>query len=449
MPHGYTMHSKSALESRRTRFLEALGSGVAVLAAAPTRVRSNDSDYKYRPDSDLFYLTGFAEPEAVAVFAPNHPEHRFVLFVRPRDPERETWDGRRAGIDGAIARYGADVAFDIKDLDERLPEYLDGCPTLHYQMGRDEAFDRRILGHLNSYRTSRRNKPEGPKSIVEPGEILHEMRLIKSDEDVELMRRAASISCEAHRAAMAACRPGMHEFELEALVEYTFRRNGALGPSYTSIVGSGPNATILHYIENNRRIEDGDLVLIDAGAEFAYFAADITRTWPANGTFSPEQRAIYELVLEAQVEAVEATRPGARMQDVHDGVVRTLTTGLVRLGLLDGPVDKLIEDGAFRAFYMHKTGHYLGLDVHDVGKYRDGEEWRPLAPGMVVTVEPGLYIAEDCPDVEPRWRGIGVRIEDDVLITASGNEVLSAGAPKAVAEIEQLVGSAATAASRG
>ena len=435
------MHRPSIHQSRRRRYLAALGMDVAVLPASPARVRSNDSEYRYRPDSDLYYLTGFPEPEAVAVFAPNHPEHQFVLFVRPRDPEREVWDGRRAGVDGAVAQYGADIAFDINELDERLPAYLDGCGTLHYQMGRDEAFDRRVLGHLNSYRTSRRNKPAGPTSIVEPGEILHEMRLVKSEDELELMRRAASISCAAHSEAMAACRPGMFEYEIEALVEYAFRRNGAVGPAYSSIVGSGPNATILHYVENNRRIEDGDLVLIDAGAEVDYFASDVTRTWPANGTFTREQRAIYELVLEAQVEAVAATVPGARMQDVHDGVVRTLTAGLVRLGLLEGPVDEAIANATYRKFYMHKTGHYLGLDVHDVGKYKDGEVWRALAPGMVVTVEPGLYIAEDCEDVAPEWRGIGVRIEDDVLVTATGNEVLSAAAPKAVADIERLVGS--------
>jgi len=439
------MHSKDVIRARRERFMDAIGTGVAVFPAAPARVRSNDTEYRYRPESDLFYLTGFAEPEAVAVLAPEHPEHKFVLFVRPHDPEREVWDGKRAGVEGAVSEYGADAAYPIDQLEEKLPEYLDGRQQLYYRLGRDEEFDLRVIRTLNSYRTTRRAKAPGPSSILDPGEIVHEMRLIKSETDLALMRRAIEISAAAHRAAMAAARPGMYEYELEALIEYTFRRNGANGPSYASIVGSGPNATTLHYVENSRRIEDGELVLVDAGAEYGYYAADITRTWPASGRFSPEQRAIYEIVLEAQTGAIEMSTPGVTMQDVHDFCVRTIATGLVRLGLLDGPVEKAIESGAYRKFYMHKTGHYLGMDVHDVGKYREGEEWRSLAPGMVMTVEPGIYIAEDCSDVDERWRGIGVRIEDDVLITETGHDVLSAGAPKAIDEIEHLVGTEATA----
>ncbi len=423
--------------------MDAMGTGVAVFPAAPARTRSNDTEYKYRPESDLFYLTGFAEPETVAVIAPEHPEHKFVLFVRPRDPERETWDGKRAGVEGAMAEYGADAAFPISELDAKLPEYLDGRHQLYYRIGRDEEFDLRVIRMLNSYRTTRRAKAPGPTTIVDPGEIVHEMRLLKSEHDIALMRRAIEISADAHRAAMAAAHPGIYEYELEALIEYTFRRNGASGPSYTSIVGSGSNATILHYIENSRRVEDGDLVLVDAGAEYEYYAADITRTWPVSGRFSDEQRAIYEIVLEAQEGAVEMSSPGVTMQAVHDFCVKTIATGLVRLGLLAGPVEKAIEDGTYKKFYMHKTGHYLGMDVHDVGKYREGEEWRSLAPGMVMTIEPGIYIAEDCADVDERWRGIGVRIEDDVLITETGHDVLSAGAPKAIDEIQRLVGSAA------
>lgn len=425
--------------------MDAMGSGVAVFPAAPARVRSNDTEYRYRPESDLFYLTGFAEPEAVAVLAPEHPEHKFVLFVRPRDPEREVWDGKRAGVDGAVAEYGADAAFPISELDAKLPEYLDGRDRLFYRLGRDEEFDLRVIRMLNSYRTTRRAKGPGPSSILDPGEIVHEMRLIKSEADLALMRRAIEISADAHRAAMAAARPGMYEYELEALIEYTFRRSGASGPSYTSIVGSGPNATTLHYVDNSRRIGENELVLVDAGAEYGLYAADITRTWPASGRFTAEQRAIYELVLEAQVGAIAMASPGVTMQAIHDFCVRTIAQGLVRLGLLAGPVESAIEDGAYKKFYMHKTGHYLGMDVHDVGKYRDGEEWRSLAPGMVMTVEPGVYISEDCAEVEERWRGIGVRIEDDVLITDAGCEVLSARAPKAVDEIEALVGTAATA----
>jgi Xaa-Pro aminopeptidase len=268
------------------------------------------------------------------------------------------------------------------------------------------------------------------------------MRLLKTDDDLAMMRRAADISAEAHRAAMAAARPGIHEYELEALVEYTFRRNGAVGPGYTTIVGSGSNATILHYIENTRRVEEGDLVLIDAGAEYDYYSADITRTWPVSGRFSPEQRAIYEIVLAAQQGAIEMSKPGVTMMEIHDLCVRTIAEGLVRLGLIEGPVETAIEEGTYKKFYMHKTGHYLGMDVHDVGKYREGEDWRALAAGMVMTIEPGIYIAEDCEEVEARWRGIGVRIEDDVLVTEAGNEVLTAAVPKTIEEIEAIVGSA-------
>lgn len=437
------MHPKDVVTARRERFMDAIGSGVAVFPAAPARTRSNDTEYRYRPESDLFYLTGFPEPEAVAVLAPDHPEHKFVLFVRPRDPEREVWDGKRAGLEGAIEEYGADTAYSIEELDEKLPEYLDGRERLFYRVGRDEEFDLRIIRLLNTYRTTRRAKAPGPSSILDPGTIVHEMRLHKTAADVALMRRAIEISAEAHRAAMAAARPGMFEYEVEALIEYTFRRQGASGPSYASIVGSGPNATTLHYVENSRRIGENELVLVDAGAEYGLYAADITRTWPASGRFTEEQRAIYEIVLEAQTGAIAMSAPGVTMQAIHEFCVKTIAEGLVRLGLLEGPVEKAIESGAYRKFYMHKTGHYLGMDVHDVGTYREGEEWRGLASGMVMTVEPGIYIAEDCAEVDERWRGIGVRIEDDVLITETGHEVLSAAAPKTIDEIEHIVGTEA------
>jgi Xaa-Pro aminopeptidase len=431
---------KEIIERRRARFLEALD-GVAVFPAARTAVRSNDCEYRYRADSDLVYLTGFEEPEAVAVFAPNHPEHKFVLFVRPRDPEREVWDGKRAGVDGALADYGADAAFTLAELDTKLPEYFDKQGRLYYRLGQSEDFDRRIVGVLNSYRGARKAKGPGPHSIIDPGEIVHEMRLLKEPAEIELMRTAGRISAEAHRLAMAAARPGIYEYELEALIEYTFRRQGAAGPSYSSIVGSGANATVLHYIANDRQVQDGDLVLVDAGCEYGYFAADITRTWPVSGRFSEPQRIIYQLVLDAQLAAIEMSRPGVTMLEIHNKVVSIITEGLVELGLIEGPVDEAIREERFKKFFMHKTGHYLGMDVHDVGKYRDGEEWRPLRAGMVMTIEPGIYIAEDCEAVEPKWRGIGVRIEDDILLTADGHEVLSAGAPKTIAEIEAVVGS--------
>lgn len=440
------MIPRDVVKARRERFLKELGDGVAIFPATPQSYRSNDTNHRYRPDSDLLYLTGFPEPDTVAVFSPRHPEHKFVLFVPPRDPEREVWDGRREGVEGAVANYGADAAFPIAELEQKLPEYVDGAPKMYYRLGRDESFDRTIIHILNSYRTTRRAKGPGPSSIIDPGEIVHEMRLYKSPEDIDFMRRAGHITADAHRAAMASAHPGMYEYELEAMIEYVFRRNGASGPSYPSIVGSGANATILHYTENSRQIQEGDLVLIDAGAEYGYYAADVTRTWPVSGRFTDEQQAIYNLVLEAQGSAIEMAAPGVSQHQLHERVVQIMTRGLVRLGLLEGPVEKAIEEGTYKQFYMHKTGHYLGMDVHDVGKYRDGDEWRPLAPNMVITIEPGIYIADDCDKVDARWRGIGVRIEDDVLITESGSEVLTAGVPKALDEIQRLVGSAATPA---
>jgi Xaa-Pro aminopeptidase len=444
------MHPQEALRARRARFLKELGPGaVAILPTNPVAPRSNDTDYRFRPDSDFYYLTGFAEPDSVAVFAPGHEHHEFVLFVPPRDPELEVWNGRRAGAEGAVARFGADAAFSIKDLDEKIFDYLDGCERLYYRLGRDERFDRRAIGWVNAYRTSRRAKGPAPATIVDPGEILHEMRFIKNDADLALLRRAVDITVEAHAAAMAATRPGLMEYEIEALVEFTFRRNGAGGPGYTTIVGSGVNATILHYIENNQRVGENDLVLLDAGAEYDCFTADVTRTWPASGRFSGPQREIYELVLASQKAAIDMVRPGTTAQSIHDKVVEILTAGMIDLGLIEGPVEKAIEEGTYKKFYMHKTGHWLGMDVHDVGRYKVDKEWRPMVPGIVQTIEPGLYIAEDCESVAPHWRGIGVRIEDDVLVTENDPDVLSSGAPKEIAEIEALVGTAAeTAAAR-
>jgi Xaa-Pro aminopeptidase len=443
------MHPKNALEERRARFLREMGSGVAILPTNPVAARSNDTDYRFRPNSDFYYLTGFSEPEAVAVFAPEHPEHKFVLFVRPRNREQETWHGRRAGVEGALAEYGCDAAFSIEEIDERIFDYVDGRERLFYRIGRDEAFDRRVIGWLNAYSGPRRSKGPAPTSITDPGEILHEMRLIKTEADLALLRRAVEISCEAHRAAMAATRPGVLEYEIEALVEYTFRRNGAEGPGYTTIVGSGPNATILHYVENNRRIADGDLVLLDAGAEYECFTADITRTWPASGRFSGPQRDLYALTLASQKAAIEAVRPGATTMDIHNRVVEVIAEGLVHLGLLKGTAAEAVEKETYKQFFMHKTGHWLGMDVHDVGKYRIKEDWRPLQAGMVQTIEPGIYVPEDCEDVAPQWRGLGVRIEDDVLVTETGHEVLSAAAPKEIEAVEEIVGSASASAAAG
>ena len=426
-------------EARRKRFMEAMGRGVAVIPAAPMRTRSNDTEYRYRQNSDFYYLTGFNEPESVAVISTIHPEHKFVLFVRPRDKEKEIWNGRRAGPEGAKAKYAADEAFTIDKLDEMLPKYVENSPRLFYRLGLDAEFDGRVTGWLNKIRAAVRTGVTAPSEIVEPATILHEMRLFKRDEDLKLLRRACDISAEAHVAAMRACRPGMKEYELEAIIEYVFRKSGAEAPGYTSIVGSGANATILHYVENDAAIKDGDLVLIDAACEYGGYSSDITRTFPANGKFSKTQRAIYDLVLEAQLRSMEEIAPGRRFVEYHDRAVRVLVEGLVRLGLLDGPADEAIKSESYKRYYMHRTGHYLGGDVHDVGRYMIEGESRVLEPGMVMTVEPGIYIAEDDDRAPAEYRGIGVRIEDDLLVTPAGYEVLTPGVPKTVADIEKTM----------
>jgi Xaa-Pro aminopeptidase len=414
---------------------------IAIIASAREANRSNDTDYRYRQDSDFFYLTGFNEPEAIAVVAPSHPEHKFMLFVRPRDPEREIWDGRRAGVEGAIKEYGAQIAHTFQEFRDKLPELLDGPTNLYYKLGANPALDEMIVGTLRSLRANPRTSKHAPDRIIEPGTLLHEMRLIKSEEEIALMQRSADIAAEAHREAMKAARPGMKEYEIEALIEHIFRRYGATAPAYTSIVGTGANATILHYIQNDATLEDGHLLLIDAGAEYQGYASDITRTFPVNGRYTEAQRDVYELVLKAQMSCVEMARPGVTMDELKKHSIEILTEGMVRLGLLQGEPEKLIEEGKYKQFYMHGLGHYLGLDVHDVGPYysRDTREGRPLAPGVVITVEPGIYIAADTADIPEQYRGIGIRIEDDVLITDEGNRVLTGAAPKQIEEIEGLM----------
>ena len=411
---------------------------VAVIPAAREMMRSNDTEYRFRQDSDFYYLTGFNEPDAVAVVAPSR-EERFTLFVRPRDREKETWTGRRAGVEGARERYGADAAFPVEEFSEKLAELLDGARTLYYRLGGNPEFDQTILRQLARMRALGWRKAKPPQTITDPGVLLHEMRLLKTEEEVALMQRAADIAAEAHREAMRAARPGAKEYEIEALVEYVFRRSGAAGPAYNSIVGSGANATILHYVNNDAELKDGDLLLIDAGAEFDGFASDITRTFPVNGRFNDAQRELYQLVLDCQEECVRMVKPGVDMEEMHRRSVEILTEGMVRLGLLKGETEKLIEEGEYKKFYMHRLGHYLGMDVHDVGAYHHGDRPRPLEAGMVLTVEPGLYVAEDAEDIPDRYRGLGVRIEDDVLVTPEGFRVLTDKAPKQVEEIEALM----------
>lgn len=419
-----------------------IGGGVAIFTSAPTAIRNSDVEHEYRQDSDLYYLTGFEEPSAVAVLAPDHTEHRFVLFVQPREREREVWTGWRAGEEGAKRDYGADAAFTIEKLDEELPKLIEKADRIYYRFGSDPRFDDRVVALMRHFQRERQRNGVGPAAVIDPADLLHEMRLIKTGVDLELLRRAVSISCEAHLEAMRAVRPGMFEYEIEAVLRYICRRNGSPRQGYAPIVASGANATVLHYTTNDRRIEDGSLVLIDAGAEFGYFTGDVTRTFPANGRFTDAQREIYQLVLDAQAEAVKLVRPGASFAEPHDRVVRVLTEGMIRLGLLEGQVEKLIEEGTYKKFYMHRTSHWLGMDVHDVGPYKVGNEWRKLEPGMVLTIEPGIYVAEDVEDANPRYRGIGVRIEDDVLVTDGGPEVLSARVPKTIEDIERLMADA-------
>jgi Xaa-Pro aminopeptidase len=414
--------------NHRQRFLEGMGEGVAVLPSAPVSYRNNDVDHPYRQDSDFYYLTGFDEPNAVCVLTTQHPEHRFVLFVQPRNPERETWDGPRAGVEGAVERHGADAAFPIDELDERLPEYLRDVDRLYYRLGLDPGTDDMVLGAIDEVRRLVRKGVRHPSHIIEPGVVLHEMRLRKSPDEVERMRRAAAITAEAHAMAREVAAPGMFEYEVEAEILRVFRRHGG-EPAYGSIVASGPNATILHHRRNDRQMQEGDLLLIDAGCEHGLYASDVTRTFCVGAEMSGPQRAVYDVVLAAQVRAIEAVRPGATLEDVHRAALEVLVDGMIDLGLVEGPRDEAIEQGSYKPYYMHRTSHWLGMDVHDVGAYRPTGDPRPLEPGFVLTVEPGLYVAVDA-EADPGFRGIGVRIEDDVLVTDAGHEVLTAAIPK-------------------
>lgn len=411
---------------------------VAIIPAAREATRSNDTQYRYRQDSDFFYLTGFEEPESIAVIAPGH-DHRYTLFVRPRDPEQEVWIGKRAGVEGAKSDLGADEAFPIAEFDDKLLEILDGAEKLYYRLGVNEELDQRIIRKIASVRTLNRKPIHMPPAIVDPATIVHEMRVFKSPEEIELMQRAADIAAEAHVAAMKATRPGMMEYELEALIEQIFRRHGSAGPSYTSIIGGGANATVLHYIENKDVLRDGELLLIDAGAEYKGYASDITRTFPINGKYTKAQREIYDLVLDTQISCVEMVRPGVTHEELKNHSIEMLTEGMVRLGLLKGDPAELIKEEKYKQFYMHGLGHMLGIDVHDVGVYYYEKQSRALEPGVVMTVEPGLYIAPETKDIPEQYLGIGVRIEDDVLCTTNGPRVLTSKVPKQPEEIEALM----------
>lgn len=426
---------------RRRQLMRMAGDdAILVLPAAPERIRSRDTHYPYRQDSDLWYLSGFPEPEAVLVLVPGRAHGEAILFCRERDLEREGWDGPRHGPEGAVDRFGFDDAYPIDDLDEILPGLLEGRTRVYYHFGRDTEFDLKLIGWLNRVRAQVRSGAQPPHEFLELGHLLDEMRLFKSPAELKLMQRAADISVLAHRVAMGGARPGIREYELQAELERVFRMHDAV-PAYGSIVGAGANACVLHYIANNAQSKDGDLVLVDAGAEYRNYAADITRTFPVNGRFTREQRALHDLVASAQAAALEQARVGVPYEAGHEAAVRTLTEGLLRLGLLKGSLEKNLAGGQYKRFYRHKTGHWLGLDVHDVGDYRIDGESRLLEPGMVFTIEPGLYVAPDDTSVAEKWRGIGIRIEDDVLVTKDSHKVLTGKLARSADEIEALMAS--------
>lgn len=430
------MIDAAVFAARRRRMLEALPEGgVVLLRAAPVAIRTNDVEFPYRQDNDFYYLTGFPEPEAIALLDPAADEE-FTLFVRPRDPARETWTGRRFGPEGARELFKADAAHTIDRFEEIFAARLDTRRSLYYALGRDGDFDQRVLAQAKRSQGTRDRTGTEALALVSPSDLIHEMRLFKQSSEISAMRRAAEITAAAHREALATARPGAEEYEVEAALAFAFRRLGGMGPAYPSIVASGENATILHYVENSRRMQDGDLLLIDAGAEFDHYCCDVTRTYPVGAHYAPLQRRVYDIVLAAQQSAIEKVAPGVGFDDVHDAALRVLVDGLRDLGALEGSSEEILDAASYRRFYMHRTSHWLGMDVHDVGKYRAEGRSRTLEPGMVLTVEPGLYFGDG--DYPTELRGIGVRIEDDVLVTVDGHEVLTAAIPKLAADIEAL-----------
>jgi Xaa-Pro aminopeptidase len=411
---------------------------IAILPNAPIANRNRDVDYNYRADSNFHYLSGFDEPDSVIVIVPGRPHGQYILFCRERDLEKEIWDGYRTGQEGAIEQYAADDSYPITDLDDILPGLLGGKEKAFYTMGKIPSFDQRMMGWLNHLRNASRQGKQSPTEIIELDHTLNELRLFKSSSEIKAMRYAADVSAQAHIRAMQFTQPGQWEYQVEAEIIHEFMKNDCRSPAYPSIVGGGENGCILHYIENNHRLKNNDLLLIDAGAEYNYYAADITRTFPVNGTFTKAQKELYAIVLEAQKAAITKVKPGNHWNQPHEAAVEVLTEGLLDLGLLKGKLSKLIKKEKYREFYMHRTGHWLGMDVHDVGDYKVGGEWRILEPGMVLTVEPGLYI-RDPAHIDKRWHFTGIRIEDDVVVTKTGHDVLSKNAPKEIAEIEELM----------
>jgi len=434
--------NKQEFAKRRQRLIEIMGEdSIAVLPNAVVSTRNRDVDYSFRSDSNFHYLSGFDEPESLLVIVPGRPHGEYLIFCRERNLDKEIWDGYRAGQEGAVEKFGADDSYPFSDLNDILPGLLEGKEKVFYTMGNVPSFDHRMVGWLNHLRNASRQGMHSPTEIVELDHVLNELRLFKSSSEIKAMRKAAEISVQAHIRAMEFTQVGKWEYQVEAEIIHEFMKNDCRSPAYPSIVGGGENGCILHYIENDHRLKNNDLLLIDAGAEYDYYAADITRTFPINGKFTTAQKALYNLVLDAQKAAIAEVKPGNHWNQPHEAAVRVLTQGLLELGLLKGKLETLIEKEQYRDFYMHRTGHWLGMDVHDVGDYKIGGEWRLLEPGMVLTVEPGLYI-RDPANIAKKWHFTGIRIEDDVLVTKTGNEVLSQGAPKEVDEIEALMAAA-------
>ena len=431
---------QSEFKKRRKQFMQSVGTGnIALIASASMHTRNRDVNYPFRQDSDFFYLTGFNEADALAVFVPGREQGEYILFCREFDEKKALWEGAHSGLEGAKAHYDADDAFPIDDLDDILPGLMENKTKVFYPMGRNSELDHSLLEWINHIRSQSRSGVVAPGELVSLELILHEMRLFKSSSELKLMRRAAEVSAQAHIKAMQVCKPGLYEYQIEAEIIYHLVHNGLRAVAYPSIVAGGKNACTLHYTDNTSKLKSGDLLLIDAGAECDHYAADITRTFPISGRFSEPQKQLYQLVLDAQTAALEQIKPGLAWNLAHEASVEVLTNGLVALGLLKVKVKKLIKDEKYKQFYMHRIGHWLGMDVHDVGDYKINQEWRLLAAGMVLTVEPGLYIPEDCKTVDEKWRGIGIRIEDDILVTTEGYEVLTSGVPKSIAEIEALM----------
>jgi Xaa-Pro aminopeptidase len=424
---------------RRKRLMDMMGDdSIAIIPTAAVHIRNRDVEFQFRPDSDFYYLTGYPEPAAVALLIPGRANGEYVLFCRERDKKMETWHGRRAGLEGACDIYGADDAFPIEDLDDILPGLLEGRERIFYTMGNDQAFDQRVVSWVKQVRELSRSGINAPDEFISLTHILHDMRLYKSRQEIMALKQAARISAKAHIRAMQVCRPGMMEYQIEAELIHEFMRNGARSAAYPPIVGGGENSCILHYTENSQELRDGDVLLIDAGAEYDCYASDVTRTFPVNGEFTREQRAIYEIVLAGQTAAIEQVQPGNHWNDPHDAAVEVMTEGLLELGILKGTKKKIIGDQSYTRFYMHRTGHWLGMDVHDVGDYKVDGDWRMLETGMVMTIEPGLYFAP-VKGLAKKWWNIGIRIEDDVLVTKTGHEILSNHAPKTIDEIEKIM----------